>query len=73
MAEPGDVRQVLDLADPDELVEAVLVVLLVRGRLLVRRVEYDGDAGTVSLVFHPEGVRVLADEVGAGVGEEVMA
>jgi site-specific DNA recombinase len=42
-------------------------------RLLVRRVEYDGDAGTVSLVFHPEGLRGLADEVGAGVGEEVMA
>jgi site-specific DNA recombinase len=42
-------------------------------RLLVKRVEYDGDAGTVSLVLHPEGLRGLADEVGAGVGEEVMA
>jgi site-specific DNA recombinase len=40
-------------------------------RLLVRRVEYDGEAGTVSLVFHPEGLRSLADEV--GVGEEVLA
>jgi len=45
-------------------------------RLLVKRVEYDGEAGTVSLVFHPEGLRGLSDEVGAGVvgvEEEVMA
>jgi site-specific DNA recombinase len=40
-------------------------------RLLVRRVEYDGEAGTVSLVFHPEALRGLADEI--GVVEEVMS
>ena len=31
-------------------------------RLLVKRVEYDGEAGTVSIVFHPEGFRGLAAE-----------
>lgn len=35
-------------------------------RLLVKRVEYDGEAGTVSLVFHPEGLRGLAAEIGEG-------
>jgi len=42
-------------------------------RLLIKRVEYDGEAGTVSLVFHPEGLRGVADEVTAGIAEAVPA
>ena len=38
-------------------------------RLLVKSVEYDGATGTVSLTFHPEGLRGLAAEV----AEEVAA
>ncbi len=38
--------------------------------LLVKRVEYDGSAGTVALVLHPNGLSGLADEVGAGAEEE---
>jgi len=41
-------------------------------RLLVKRVEYDGEAGTVSLVFHPEGMRSLADEIGPEIDEEAL-
>lgn len=42
-------------------------------RLLVKRIDYDGDAGTVSLTFHPEGLRDLTDEVPSETGEEVAA
>lgn len=38
-------------------------------RLLVQRVDYDGAAGTVSLTFHPEGLKTLSAEV----EEEVAA
>ncbi len=32
-------------------------------RLLVQRVDYDGEKGTVSVTFHPTGIRTLADEL----------
>ncbi len=38
-------------------------------RLLVQRVDYDGSKGTVSLTFHPDGLKTLA----AGVDAEVAA
>ena len=31
--------------------------------LLVQRVDYDGARGTVSITFHPAGIRALADEL----------
>ncbi len=34
-------------------------------RLLVERVDYDGDKGTVSVTFHPAGIRTLAEELSA--------
>jgi len=37
-------------------------------RLLVQRVDYDGEKGTVSVTFHPAGIKTLADEL-----EEVNA
>ena len=32
-------------------------------RLLVQRVDYDGEMGTVSVTFHPAGIKTLADEL----------
>jgi site-specific DNA recombinase len=32
-------------------------------QLLVERVDYDGAAKTVSITFHPGGIRTLADDV----------
>jgi hypothetical protein len=32
-------------------------------RLLVQRVEYDGEKSTVSVTFHPAGIKTLADEL----------
>ena len=32
-------------------------------RLLVQRVDYDGEKGTVSVTFHPAGIKTLADEL----------
>jgi len=32
-------------------------------RLLVQRVDYDGERQTVSVTFHPAGVKTLADEL----------
>ena len=32
-------------------------------RLLVQRVVYDGEQGTVSVTFHPAGIKTLADEL----------
>jgi site-specific DNA recombinase len=37
-------------------------------RLLVQRVDYDGDKGTVSVTFHPAGIKMLSNEL-----EEVSA
>ena len=34
-------------------------------RLLVQRVDYDGEKGTVSVTFHPAGIQTLADELEA--------
>ncbi len=31
-------------------------------QLLIERVEYDGEGGTVSVTFHPSGIKALADE-----------
>jgi site-specific DNA recombinase len=31
-------------------------------RLLIERVDYDGDAGTVSLTFRPSGIQALSQE-----------
>ena len=42
-------------------------------RLLVKRVDYDGAAGTVAVTFHPGGLRGLAREVGAMQDEEAAA
>ena len=33
--------------------------------LLIERVEYDGDGGTVSVTFRPCGIKALAEETGA--------
>jgi hypothetical protein len=32
-------------------------------RLLVQHVEYDGEKSTVSVTFHPAGIKTLADEL----------
>src|SRR6185503_12052705 len=32
-------------------------------QLLVQRIDYDGKAGTISITFHPSGIRALAQEV----------
>ena len=34
-------------------------------RLLVQRVDYDGEKGTVSVTFHPAGIQTLSDELEA--------
>ena len=34
-------------------------------RLLVQRVDYDGEKGTVSVTFHPAGIKMLSEEVNA--------
>jgi site-specific DNA recombinase len=31
--------------------------------LLIQRVDYDGEAGTVAITFHPEGIKMLAGEL----------
>jgi len=31
--------------------------------LLVQRVDYDGEKGTVSITFHPAGIRTLSREL----------
>ena len=31
-------------------------------RLLIQRVDYDGDKGTVSVTFHPAGIKTLSRE-----------
>jgi site-specific DNA recombinase len=36
-------------------------------RLLVQRVDYDGDKGTVSVTFHPTGIETLSREMAAEV------
>jgi len=36
-------------------------------RLLVERVDYDGEKGTVSVTYHPAGIKTLTDELGEGV------
>jgi site-specific DNA recombinase len=32
-------------------------------RLLVQRVDYDGEKGTVSVTFHPAGIKTLTQEL----------
>lgn len=32
-------------------------------RLLIQRVDYDGDKGTVSVTFHPTGIETLSREM----------
>jgi site-specific DNA recombinase len=32
-------------------------------RLLVQRVDYDGEKGTVSVTFHPAGIKMLSREI----------
>jgi site-specific DNA recombinase len=57
----GEVAQALAVFDPvwESLAprEQVRVV-----RLLVQRVDYDGEKGTVSVTFHPAGIRMLSLE-----------
>ena len=35
-------------------------------RLMVKRVDYDGENGTVSVTFHPTGIKILAQELEEG-------
>ena len=35
-------------------------------QLLIERVDYDGDAGTVSVTFRPTGIKALTDEFAIG-------
>ena len=46
--------QVWDTLSPREQARVI--------RLLVEQVNYDGEKGTVSVTFHPSGIKVLADE-----------
>jgi site-specific DNA recombinase len=60
----GDVRGVLEQFGPvwDGLTPTEQARLV---RLVVAAVEYDGKAQTVSISFHPAGIRTLADELAA--------
>jgi hypothetical protein len=42
-------------------------------RLLVRRVEYDGQHGRLRITFHETGLQVLADEVARRDAQEQRA
>jgi len=62
-----EVARALSLFDPvwDSLAPREQVRVI---RLLVQRVDYDGEQGTVSVTFHPAGIKTLSQEL-----EEVSA
>jgi site-specific DNA recombinase len=61
--EPGDVAAALSAFDPlwEQLAPKEQARVI---QLLVERVDYDGKAGTVSITFHPSGIKALAQEQG---------
>ncbi len=67
LVDEKEVGRVLSLFDPvwETLSPREQVRVI---RLLVQRVDYDGEKGTVSVTFHPAGIKTLADEL-----EEVNA
>ena len=67
LVDENEVAQALALFDPvwETLSPREQVRII---RLLVQRVDYDGEKGTVSVTFHPAGIKTLADEL-----EEVNA
>jgi site-specific DNA recombinase len=67
LVDEKEVARVLSLFDPvwETLSPREQVRII---RLLVQRVDYDGERGTVSVTFHPTGIKTLADEL-----EEVNA
>jgi len=62
LVDEKEVARVLSLFDPvwETLSPREQVRVL---RLLVQRVDYDGEKGTVSVTFHPAGIKTLADEL----------
>ena len=67
LVDEREVARVLSLFDPvwETLSPREQVRII---RLRVQRVDYDGEKGTVSVTFHPAGIKTLADEL-----EEVNA
>ncbi len=64
-----------EIADACSLFDALWETLTAREQarilhLLIERVDYDGPNGTVSITFHPTGIKTVADELAA---EEVPA
>jgi site-specific DNA recombinase len=62
LVDEKEVARVLSLFDPvwETLSPREQVRII---RLLVQRVDYDGEKGTVSVTFHPAGIKTLADEL----------
>jgi len=62
LVDEKEVARVLSLFDPvwETLSPREQVRVI---RLLVQRVDYDGEKGTVSVTFHPAGIKTLADEL----------
>ena len=62
LVDEKEVAKALTLFDPiwDALSPREQVRVI---RLLVQRVEYDGEKSTVSVTFHPAGIKTLADEL----------
>ena len=57
-----EIAQALSLFDPVwETLSPQEQVRIVK--LLIERVDYDGEKGTVSVTFHPTGIKTLADEL----------
>jgi site-specific DNA recombinase len=62
LVDEKEVAQALELFDPvwETLAPREQTRII---RLLVQRVDYDGENGTVSVTFHPTGIKTLADEL----------
>jgi site-specific DNA recombinase len=62
LVDEKEVARVLSLFDPvwETLSPREQVRII---RLLVQRVDYDGEKGTVSVTFHPAGIKTLAEEL----------
>jgi site-specific DNA recombinase len=63
LVDASEVSQACSLFDPlwDTLTAREQARIL---HLLIERVDYDGANGTVSITFHPTGIKTLADELG---------
>ncbi len=62
LVDEKEIAQALSLFDPVwETLSPREQVRIVR--LLIERVDYDGEKGTVSVTFHPSGIKTLADEL----------